>query len=189
MTWFVRAGVGVTVLAALALGRVVVDTWPSPGSDVDPFVRSVEVGETAVLRFADLTLSNVRSAAVVDDGLEVARTPGTWLLVDLTLVPRGQPLVVSPHVVVVDAEGREYRPDRAGYPWTEAPTGVAWAWTVAVELPPDALEGAVVRVAADGLDDRRDDVAEVDLGIDADRAAELADSRFTVEVPATGPAS
>lgn len=189
MTWLTRLGIGTLVIAALALGRVVTDTWPSGGSDVDAFERSVEVGETAELRFADLTLDGVRGAEVVDDGLEAASTPGAWLLLDLRFVARGRPLLVSPHVVVVDREGREFRPDRAGYPWVEAPTGVPWAWTVAVELPPESLEDAVVRVSANDLDDRRDDVAVIDLGIDAERADEIAGSRFTVQTPETGPVS
>ena len=53
-----------------------------------------------------------------------------------------------------------------------------------IELPADALEGAVLRFPA-ALNSELDDVVIVDLGIDAARAAELAQPAERIQL--TGP--
>jgi hypothetical protein len=57
---------------------------------------------------------------------------------------------------------------------------------VLVEVPKDAVEGARLRVALDPLDQRRDDMADIDLGLTAAEAEEWAARKDRVEVP--GPA-
>ena len=55
--------------------------------------------------------------------------------------------------------------------------------SVPFEVPEDALAGAHLLVPADVHVDALDDVADIDLGITAERAAELAAATGQVEVP------
>jgi hypothetical protein len=181
MTWPARIGVGVAVLAALALGRTIDAALPVD-SDVRPFVHTAGVGERVHLAYADVTVDAVRTARATDSGHGGVGTPGRWLVVDVTVVAWGGPLA-KPGVSLEDDRGRRFVSDgRSGYSWVSAPTGVPWRVRIPFEVPQDALQGATLVFSRSADDDRRDDVARIDLGIEAGDVAALWDTRETIEV-------
>jgi hypothetical protein len=121
MTWPARIGMGVAVLAALAVGRTIDVAVP----DVDdrPFVHAAAVGDRVHLAYADVTVDAVRTAKTLDTEQGTVGTPGRWLVVDVTVVARGSSLH-RPGVSLQDANGRSFGSDpRSGYTWVVAPTG------------------------------------------------------------------
>lgn len=180
-----RIGVGVAVVAALALGRAI-DTGVPAVTDTRPFVHSGGVGDRIPLAYADLTVDAVRVARRVDNGSRRLGSPGRWLVVDATVVARGRPLV-TPGIWLHDGRGRTFAADpRSGYSWVPAPTGVRWRVRIPFEIPEDALAGATMKWARNTKDDRRDDVAEVDLGIDTGDAGQLWRTDATIEITEPG---
>ena len=182
MTWPARIGMGVAVFAALAVGRTI-DTALPVHTDDRPFVRAGEVGDRVHLVYADVTVDAVRTAKAVDSEQEsVVGSPGRWLVVDVTVVAWGSPLA-KPGVSLEDASGRTFYSDpRAGYSWVTAPTGVSWRTSIPFEVPRDALPGATLVFSRSGLDDRRDDVARIDLGIGPGDVPRLWDTEETVDI-------
>jgi hypothetical protein len=186
MTWPARIGMGVVVLAALAVGRTI--DVALPDTDDRPFVHAAGVGDRVHLAYADVTVDAVRAAKTLDTGQANVGTPGRWLVVDVTVVAWGRPLH-TPGVSLEDASGRNFRSDsRSGYTWVTAPTGVTWRVCIPFEVPEDALPGATLVFSRNALDDRRDDVARIDLGIEPGDAARLWGTQDTIEVrqPETG---
>lgn len=158
---------GAVAIAVLALGRVV-DIAVPEYSDTRPFVRTARVGERVDLRYAAVTVDDIRTARSVTAGSRRVPTSGRWLVVMVTVVARGRPLD-DPGVRLQDARGRWFTPDvRTDYAWESAPTGVPWRVEIPFELPEDALAGATFVLTGGALDERRDDAAEVDLGIGPD---------------------
>jgi hypothetical protein len=183
MTWPARIGMGVAVLAALAVGRTI-DTALPTSADVRPFVHAAGVGDTVHLVYADVTVDAVRTAKTLHTEQQGAvSTPGRWLVVDVTVVAWGRPLS-NPAISLDDATGRRFLSDsRSGYSVIHAPTGVPWRARVPFEVPEDALQGATLVFSRTALDDRRDDVARIDLGIGAGEVARLWDTQDTIESP------
>jgi hypothetical protein len=181
MTWPARIGMGVVVLAALALGRTI-DAAVPVDSDDRPFVHAARVGDRVHLAYADVTVDAVRSAKTLDNGQDSVGTPGRWLVVDVAVVAWGRPLA-KPGVSLQDATGRSFLSDaRSGYTWESAPTGVPWRARIPFEVPEDALHGATLAFSRSALDDRRDDVARIDLGIGPGDVARLWDTQETIEI-------
>ena len=125
MTWPARIGTGVVVLTALALGHTIDTALPDP-TDARPFVHAGAVGNRVHLVYADITVDAVHTAKALGTQPSAVGTPGTWLLVDVTVVAWGRPLA-RPGVSLEDAHGRRFLTDaRSGYSWVPAPTGVRW---------------------------------------------------------------
>jgi hypothetical protein len=180
MTWPARIGMGVAVLAALAVGRAIDATMPD--TDDRPFVHAAGVGERVHLAYADVTVDAVHAAKTLDTGQDLVGTPGRWLVVDVTVVAWGSSLHRA-SVSLEDPSGRIFRSDpRSGYTWPPAPTGMTWQVRVPFEVPDDALQGATLVFSRSALDDRRDDVARVDLGIGPEDAPRLWGTQETIEV-------
>jgi hypothetical protein len=138
------------------------------------------------LAYADVTVNAVRTARAVDNGQANIGTPGRWLVVDLTVVAWGRPLA-KPGISLQDGNGRSFGIDpRTGYSWVSAPTGVPWQVRIPFEVPEDALRGATLVLSRTAGDDRRDDVARIDLGIGSDDVARLWATQDTIEVPQAG---
>jgi hypothetical protein len=101
---------------------------------------------------------------------------------DLTVVAWRRPLF-RPSISLQDSSGRVFRIDpRSRYDWSSAPTGVRWRPQVAFEVPEDALHGATLVFSRDANDDRRDDVAQIDLGIEPGDVAGLWDTQQVIEL-------
>ncbi|MGV9803146.1 hypothetical protein ACWDTP_34335 [Mycobacterium sp. NPDC003449] len=182
MTWPARIGMGVAVLIALAVGQTVDSALPVEATDVRPFVHAGGIGDRIRLAYADVTADAVRTARTLDTPQGTVGTPGRWLVVDLTVVARGRPLH-KPGVSLRDGKDRAFAIDpRSGYSWESAPTGVPWRVQVPFEMPEDGLAGATLVFTRNGLDDRRDDVARIDLGIGSDDVADLRATGATMEI-------
>ena len=172
-------GAGAAVLAALAVGHVVVTAFPVDDRVSAPFVRPTVVGETVELRYARLTAGEPTGSTVVSpDGATQLSTPGVFLTVPLTIVATGQPRLIS-FAELLGGDGRTYTVFTSGrssfLPGTAQP-GVPRYATVSVELPPEAVPGAHLRIGLNQEDQRADDLAVIDLGLTrADADAWIAD--------------
>ncbi|WP_028046479.1 hypothetical protein [Cellulomonas sp. URHE0023] len=161
-------GAGAAVLAALAVGHVVVTAFPVDERVQASFVRPAAVGEPVDLRYARLTVGSPRGSTVLDtDDGSVLTTPGVWLTVPLTIEASGQPRALG-FAELLGGDGRTYRVFTGGrssfLPGTAQP-GVPRYATLRVEVPPGALPGAHLRIGLQPDDQRRDDVADIDLGL------------------------
>jgi hypothetical protein len=185
-------GAGAAVLAALAVGHVMVTAFPVDDRVSAPFVRTTAVGETVELRYARLTAGEPTGSTVVQpDPSTQLSTPGVFVMVPLTIVATGQPRLIS-FAELVGGDGRTYTVSTSGrssFLSGTAQPGVPRYATVVVELPPDALPGAHLRIGLSQDDQRGDDLADVDLGLtqaDAEAWAAL-DTPHPVPPPSDEP--
>ena len=163
--------------AALLFGSWAVSHLPTSSSVANAqFIRSGTVGQSVDLRTGSVKVTGVRSAAEIQSGNQVAKTPGIWLVVDVDFTPRNEPRdLLSPQLS--DSMERSFGgfqaitvpPCSAGQP------GMVLSCTFALELPTDALSGATLLLhSEDSLSRVPFDVASIDLGIDQSRAEQLA---------------
>lgn len=163
--------------AALLFGSWAASHLPTSSSVANAqFIRSGTVGQSVDLRTGSVKVTGVRSAAEIQSGNQVAKTPGIWLVVDVDFTPRNEPRdLLSPQLS--DSMERSFGgfqaitvpPCSAGQP------GMVLSCTFALELPTDALSGATLLLhSEDSLSRVPFDVASIDLGIDQSRAEQLA---------------
>lgn len=163
--------------AALLFGSWAVSHLPTSSSVANAqFIRSGTVGQSVDLRTGSVKVTGVRSAAEIQSGNQVAKTPGIWLVVDVDFTPRKEPRdLLLPQLS--DSMERSFGgfqaitvpPCSAGQP------GMVLSCTFALELPTDALSGATFLLhSEDSLSRVPFDVASIDLGIDQSRAEQLA---------------
>ena len=163
--------------AALLFGSWAESHLPTSSSVANAqFIRSGTVGQSVDLRTGSVKVTGVRSAAEIQSGNQVAKTPGIWLVVDVDFTPRNEPRdLLSPQLS--DSMERSFGgfqaitvpPCSAGQP------GMVLSCTFALELPTDALSGATLLLhSEDSLSRVPFDVASIDLGIDQSRAEQLA---------------
>jgi len=172
-------GAGAGVLAALAVGHVVVTAFPVDERVQASFIRTADVGETVELRYARVTADVPDGSTVLDtDDGSLLSTPGVWLTVPLTIETLGQPRALG-FAELLGGDGRTYRvftSSRSAFLPGTAQPGVPRYATLRVELPPEAVAGAHLRIGLEQIDQRRDDVADIDLGLtQADADAWAAD--------------
>lgn len=188
------AGVVAMLIAALSVGQVVVGEVDEIDvlSPAQPFVARGTVGEPIELRYAEVTATRVRATDRMHtpSGGEETST-AVFLVVDLEVVARHRSSVFN-GLRVVGGDGRTYlATSRTGCAdaGVTASTGVPTYWMACVELPESALEGAALQVARGGeinTGDRRDHLAEIDLGIDAALAERLARASAPIQVEQPG---
>ena len=175
--------------AALLFGSWAVSHLPTSSSVANAqFIRSGTVGQSVDLRTGSVKVTGVRSAAEIQSGNQVAKTPGIWLVVDVDFTPRNEPRsLLAPQLS--DSEGRDFGDFQAITvpPCGPGQPGMVLGCTFALELPADALQGAVLLLFLEKalLTSAPFDVASIDLGIDESRAEQLAadTGRITVEPP------
>jgi hypothetical protein len=112
-------------------------------------------------------------------------TPGVFLTVPLTIVAAGQPRLVS-FAEVLGGDGRRYSvftSGRSSFLAGTAQPGVPRYATVSVELPPEAVPGAHLRVGLNLEDQRSDDLADIDLGLTQADADAWAATETPLAVP------
>lgn len=185
-------GAGAAVVAALAVGHVVVTAFPVDDRVQAPFLRPTTVGETVELRYARVTAGTPAGSTVLAprDGTLLA-TPGVWLTVPLTIEARGEPRALA-FAELRGGDDRTYAVFTGGrsvfLPGTAQP-GIPRHATVQVELPPEALPGARLRVGLNRDDQRYDDLADIDLGLTAADADAWADddTPLVVQAPTDTP--
>jgi hypothetical protein len=179
-----RAGTAGLILAALAAGRVVTGAFQADDSISAPFLRAGTIGKPVSLRYADVTAGHVDGSRCVSVETSILQTPGVFVVVPLTIVAKGKPVNLQ-YAALVDRQGRTFLATGSRSPFepgTSQP-GLARYASVVVEVPLEAVPGAHLRIALNSLDQRRDDMADIDLGLTAAQAAGWADSATGVSVP------
>lgn len=158
------------VVAALAAGRSV-EALTADDRVVfgRPFVRPVAIGETVALRYATVTPQAVDGAPVLDRGIGAPmQSPGLWVVTRVDVTPTLDSETLR-HATLVDGRGRELtQGGRNELTCAAAVPGVATSCVVAFEVATDAAAGSRLRLARSVREIRGDDLAEVDLAIDAD---------------------
>lgn len=173
------------VLVAMSIGRLITDHLDPEEAAFAPFVREGHLGETVRLEYADVRVTGIRAGHYLDGAGDVVAAAGVFLVVDATLVAR-EGHVQFGELSFLDRKGRRFpAQDRASAcsATTGAPTGARWHIMLCFDVPtdPELLVGSKLRVARGSTTIgalRRDDLAEIDLGIDLERAQELAASRL-----------
>lgn len=170
-----QLGTGALVVAALAVGQTLNDHLPD-GSDAGRlFERPVSVGERLEMRAGDLTPVAVDGAtSILRDIGSGIRSPGVVVVVHFDYVARSEPAAIrrgelrdgDGRVTVFGGSGQRNRVTCAA-----RVVGIVVHCTAVVEADPDTLVGARLGLSADDDDDRFDDMALVDLAIDADDVA------------------
>lgn len=166
--WLGRAGTIGFVVAALALGRVIGNQFPDPIQEFEqPHLVHAEVGEVAELRLAQVQVDAVHVGTQFRTDGALMPTDGVWVMADITMTPTLQDAGL-PYLRMVDAQGRTFGLTRGSTTNTcrVSQPGIPLVCSVAIELPADAVPGIVLE-AAPVLDPRYDNVASVDLGLQA----------------------
>ncbi|MCF4122663.1 DUF4352 domain-containing protein [Antribacter sp. KLBMP9083] len=187
------------LVGAFAAACTLVNVVPHGTILERPFVVEGPVGETLDLSYAELTVTEVRTADTLESSFEQAVAGGTFLVVDATWRATDGYIVFA-GAEVIDAEGRSFWATSRGgcAKGTNSQPGYAWRATYCFDVPRDALAGATLRLArgTHGEDDagqRRDAVAVVDLGIGQHDVNELWDAteKISIEMPgfASAPAT
>ena len=175
----------ILVIAALFVGSVVSGLFPS-AADVlrRPYLHASTLGEPVELRNGTVNVTGVATAREVQAGAVVATTSQVWTVVDVTFLARDEPVQFPVESIRLRAtNGRHYGGQLiSGGPCGLGQPGIEQGCQFAYEMPVEALEGAVLLVPASATLSGPDDVAEFDLGIDAERAAELAEPAQRIEL-------
>jgi hypothetical protein len=190
-----QAAAAVLLVAALATGRALEGLMPADTEASAPFERAGTVGEPLDLRWGTVEVTSVKGSTRIVDALGAVHiTTGVYVVVDWTYTAAGEPQIPA-YVAIHDGEGRQFRTSTDRNPFSSggaAQPGIPRRLAAAIEVPADAVAGArlVVALPANDEDQRRDDVAVVDLGLTQDDADAWAAAEEPLEVadPADGPA-
>lgn len=176
---------GVVVVAALFVGSTINAALPDPNALFGtPFEHAGGIGVEITLRNAKLTVTGVEASKELERLDQVAVSEGVFLVVDVTYEPRGETSVLGSNARLVAADGREFGGRTPVSPACgPAQPGLPLACRLTLEVPPDVLAGAVLKVPA-GIDTTlMDDVAVIDLGITPERASELGAASGRIVLP------
>lgn len=184
---FTREGVltAIIVVVALFLGSRIVQLIPSADEQFGrPFEHHAAVGDAVEVRTGTIKVTGLSSATEVENFGSVAATTALWLVVDYEWKTVKEPRAYAVSLIeLMAADGRTYgglSPIATGC--NPGQPHIKVLCQAIVEMPADALEGAVLHMPA-GTGDERDDLVIVDLGIDAARAAELAQPEARIVLP------
>ncbi|WP_187995046.1 hypothetical protein [Schaalia sp. JY-X159] len=158
---------GVIVVAGLAVGSAIDRALPS-AQDVlsEPFVTTIEVGQKAELRTADITVDSWTTSDSVTSYGTVYDTVGTWVVLDLHVTAKNRPHTLA-GMELVSEGGRTYGgPADIPNGCDPAQPGVPITCQVAFEVPSEDVPGLELHIPAGGVSGSPgDDLAIVDLGI------------------------
>lgn len=128
-----------------------------------------------MLRTGTVSVTGLRSGTQASGYLDVAVTRAIWLVTDLEWTPaRNAAPLNSLEARIIAPDGRQFGGAAEVTPLcSRTQTGVTFVCSIAFEMDPAAVAGASLHVPAAGSIDDADDVAVIDLGLDAERAATL----------------
>lgn len=195
MTAYTRQQVATValVVAALALGGVVTSRLPSADDVTDaPFVRPGVIGTPVELRTGTFTVTDVEASTRIADALGTSLTTGTWVVLHVDVTARREAtFLAKKDLRLVTADGRKFGGYLSMQPTCgPAQPGLPLSCMVAIEAQPDALAGShLVLPATDHgfLGPDENEFADIDLGISADKAAELAANTTPIKLSASHP--
>lgn len=186
-------GSAALVIAAMGLGRLINDHIPLADVADQPFVHTGSVEETVHLDQVDVTVTGVHVTPTIM-GNPASASGGRWLVVDTEMLATKQPTTVA-GLFLVDAQERRWIASTRGPECVQSAnlaTGVRHYASVCFDVPKKALDGARLMVTRGAWDShesefRRDDVAEIDLGITASEVDALWSQKDAVNVKESGP--
>ena len=167
-----RSATAAVLVAALAAGHWLTTTFETGSGGDAPFVRTGAVGDLVSLEYADVRVRDVRPAQRLL-GPYSTSTPtqasGVYVVAVVELTATRDRTFFGT-TQLLDTEGRAYLRSGKSECSTNpvSLTGVTTYAMLCFEVPTDRLSGLRLQVARGGsLDDslRRDDLAEVDLGV------------------------
>lgn len=165
------AATAALVIAAMGLGRAITDHVPLDESADQPFVHTAGAGDTVRLEYADVTVTGIHVTPTIT-GDPAAASGGRWLVVDTELVATREPTRML-GFFLLDGQDRRYASSSRGSECAinaGLATGVRWYGSFCFDVPQAALEGTRLVVtrgdySVGGSGFRRDDVADIDLGL------------------------
>ena len=166
------AATAALVIAAMGLGRLITDHVPLDHSADQPFTHAASAGETVPLEYAEVTVTGIQVTPTIT-GEPAAASGGRWLVVDTELVATREPTTML-GFFLLDAHDRRYASSSRGSDCSinaGLATGVRWYGSFCFDVPHAALDGARLVVTrgdygVDGSGFRRDDLADISLGIE-----------------------
>lgn len=186
------AATAALVIAAMGLGRVITDHVPLDESADQPFVHTADAGDTVSLEYADVTVTGFHVTPTII-GDPAAASGGRWLVVDTELVATREPTRML-GFFLLDGQDRRYASSSRGSECAinaGLDTGVRWYGSFCFDVPKAALDGTRLVVtrgdySVNGSGFRRDDVAEIDLGLRPGDTDGLWSQRTPVDVKERG---
>lgn len=180
------------VIAAMGLGRLITDHVPLDEAVDKPFVHHSVVGESVALEYADVTVTGIHVTTTIM-GNPASAAGGRWLVVDTELVARNEPVVMA-GFFLVDGQDRRYVATNRGSECATSAnlsTGVRAYVSVCFDIPQHALTGARLFATRGAWDThesefRRDDLADINLGISASEVDALWAQKEAVNVKQSG---
>jgi hypothetical protein len=156
--------IGLILVAAATL----VDGWVPADPDQrveEPFVTRGEVGERLDLREVSVEVDAVRGASSIDVYGSPRTSPGVWVVVEYSVVPRDETTGLQ-YAELRDGRGRVWvgSHGRNQAVCLDGPPGVRSGCVAWFEVPVDAVPDLRLRLAPT-LEQRFDAIAEVDLGL------------------------
>ncbi|MFF0525684.1 hypothetical protein ACFYTC_43915 [Actinomadura nitritigenes] len=177
----VRGGAGV-----VGTGLLVAATWVHTmrpkvdAKEMDPLRNDGRIGQTVSNRMFSVRVDGVQAARSLAPGLSFGNEPaigtdGVYLAVRIRARSEREPLRLGTAVLETPG-GYGYRYDPRSGTTSTVPDMQPMIWapgTLLFELPKDRLRGAHLVVGTGGLLPQLSAAADIDLGIDADRARAL----------------
>lgn len=196
--WFHRVGLLLAAVAVLAAIVWMRKHEPGYGERIAPVRVAGEAGERVVARDFAVTVDvaglrvarrlSAPSPHLFDESRAEIGTPGVWLVVPARVETLQAPAFVSALVRSRDALSYQSSgSDRPKLPAVNLDTRIVAAGlpedgAYFIELPADRLEGARLLLFRGSTPASNDAMVDIDLGIDAARAAALLQGAATLEI-------
>ncbi|WP_433241015.1 hypothetical protein [Actinomadura nitritigenes] len=177
----VRGGAGVVGTGLLVAAMWVHTMRPKvDAKEMDPLRNDGKIGQTVSNRMFSVRVDGVQAARSLAPGLSFGNEPaigtdGVYLAVRIRARSEREPLRLGTAVLETPG-GYGYRYDPRSGTTSTVPDMQPMIWapgTLLFELPKDRLRGAHLVVGTGGLLPQLSAAADIDLGIDADRARAL----------------
>jgi hypothetical protein len=177
----VRGGAGVVGTGLLVAAMWVHTMRPKvDAKEMDPLRNDGRIGQTVSNRMFSVRVDGVQAARSLAPGLSFGNEPaigtdGVYLAVRIRARSEREPLRLGTAVLETPG-GYGYRYDPRDGTTSTVPDMQPMIWapgTLLFELPKDRLRGAHLVVGTGGLLPQLSAAADIDLGIDADRARAL----------------
>ncbi|MEU6753338.1 hypothetical protein ABZ914_44550 [Spirillospora sp. NPDC046719] len=177
----VRGGAGVVGTGLLVAAMWVHTMRPKvDAKEMDPLRNDGRIGQTVSNRMFSVRVDGVQAARSLAPGLSFGNEPaigtdGVYLAVRIRARSEREPLRLGTAVLETPG-GYGYRYDPRSGTTSTVPDMQPMIWapgTLLFELPKDRLRGAHLVVGTGGLLPQLSAAADIDLGIDADRARAL----------------
>ncbi|MBD2894304.1 hypothetical protein amrb99_32280 [Actinomadura sp. RB99] len=177
----VRGGAGVVGTGLLVAAMWVHTMRPKvDAKEMDPLRNDGKIGQTVSNRMFSVRVDGVQAARSLAPGLSFGNEPaigtdGVYLAVRIRARSEREPLRLGTAVLKTPG-GYGYRYDPRSGTTSTVPDMQPMIWapgTLLFELPKDRLRGAHLVVGTGGLLPQLSAAADIDLGIDADRARAL----------------